>query len=483
MFLAWIACRPPDPVPPGVEPPTGPVDIAAEGFFRGDLHFHTNYSDDALEQGGDWMRGALDIAAAWADPAWVEAFPELAPTDHLQFVAVTDHRTTAGWDDPEFRSDTLAVLGGEEFGSDGHAGIWGHDAHVPHEPQHGETPTERIRDAIDEAHAQGGLFSVNHPLYSGDLWTWDATGFDGVEVWNAAWSAMGAPSTEVDLDQWLVDHGGAENPWIRPAVRAEGVPQNGQALRFWYSVLSSGNHVPPVGGGDRHMIFPAGLPTTYVAASERTPEAILAGLAAGATFVSRSPQGPQVVLEAEVDGQTYPLGSALPGGPATIRWRVGRAAGGELRLIQGRLGTDGEPERIATVPLTSADATGVFEWTPPTEGGWVHAVVVDPLPTDVPDEMLPAVEALTTFPADGGLTAVLSALGPLVDLAVLGDPAQCRLETWTEWSGDCMPVDTEPFATFYVPPNLQALLATDFEGGQATGYAMGAISAAFFVGG
>ncbi len=59
---------------------------AEAGWLRGDLHFHTNYSDDALEQGGDWMGPALDIADAYQDPAWTEAFPETA-RDRLHFVA------------------------------------------------------------------------------------------------------------------------------------------------------------------------------------------------------------------------------------------------------------------------------------------------------------------------------------------------------------------------------------------------------------
>ena len=88
---------------------------AEEGWLRGDLHFHTNYSDDALEQGGDWMGPALDIADAYQDSAWTEAFPETA-RDRLHFVAVTDHRTTAGLSDPDFGHENLVVIGGGYIG-------------------------------------------------------------------------------------------------------------------------------------------------------------------------------------------------------------------------------------------------------------------------------------------------------------------------------------------------------------------------------
>ncbi len=464
---------------------TSPVDIArpAAGWLRGDLHFHTNYSDDALEQSGDWLGQALDIADAWRAIEWTTAHPELAPDDHLQFVAVTDHRTTAGLSDPDFGHDALVVIGGEEFGSDGHAGIWGHTTHVPHESQAGEDSTMRIGDAIFEAHEQGGLFSINHPLYSGDLWAWNVEGFDAVEVWNGPWSTMGVPSDEATLDAWLAEKGITENPWIRAAVRAEGVPQNAQALRFWQAMLSAGHHVAPVGGGDRHMLFPAGLPTTYVLSEARTPESVLAGLRGGHTFVSRGPQGPQVLLEATVGGETFPMGSELPaGGTVTVSWRVGRAAGGDLRLYAGAVGQGAEPEVVAVVQLQSGDESGTYTWTPPAAGGWLHAVVVDPLPSDVPDDRLDVVDALGTFPADGGLEALLTGLLPMIDVELLTHPEWCDPDDWDDWSPACMPADTEPWSSFYVPPALQAWMSVEFEGGEPTGYAMGAISSAFFVG-
>ncbi|MFZ5475249.1 MAG: CehA/McbA family metallohydrolase [Myxococcota bacterium] len=482
-MVLLLACTAPSPGPVAEDPADGPADVArpADGWLRGDLHFHTNYSDDAREQQGDWMGPALDIADAWRDPEWQAAFPQYAPDDHLQFVAVTDHRTDAGWSDPDFGHDFLAVLNGEEFGSDGHAGIWGAAEHVPHEPQAGEDANSRIADAIDEAHATGGLFSVNHPLSDGDLWAWDVAGFDAVEVWNGPWSVLGMPTDEAAIDAWVGEHGGFENPWIRAAARVEGVPQNGQALRFWYAALADGEHPAPVGGGDRHMIFPAGLPTTYVAAADASPEAVLAGIAVGATFVSRGPQGPQVVLEAEVAGERYAMGAALPAGEVTVRWRVGRAAGGELRLVGGPLGEDA-PATLTTISLATADESGTWTWTPPEGGGWLHAVVVDPLP-DVPAEAQGVADAMLVFPDASGVTATLGAIAPLVDLEVLADPGKCDTGDWSEWGACCMPTDTEPYGTFYVPDTLQRLMSAEFADGAPTGFAMGAVSAAFVTGG
>lgn len=482
-MLLLLACHPPDAAPAPTPPADdAPVDLAtpADGWLRGDLHFHTNYSDDALEQGGDWMGPALEIADAWGDPTWAAFVPGHAPTDRLDFIAVTDHRTTAGFADEDFGHDTLVVIGGEEFGSDGHAGIWGHEEHVPHEPVAGETPDARIQDAIGEAHAQGGLFSPNHPMYAGDLWGWSATGFDAIEVWNGPWATMSAPTSAEEVDAW-VQANGTENPWIRAGAAATGVTQNGQALRFWQAALSDGHHVPPVGGGDRHMIFPAGLPTTYVATDDASPAGVLAGIASGSTFVSRGPAGPQVLLEATVDGERFAMGAELPRGEVTVTWAVGRAAGGELRLVQGALGQGAEPEIVHTVALTTAHDTGTWTWTPPEGGGWLHAVVVDPLPDDVPEERAALAEALLTFPEDGGLSALLAGFAPLLDLEVLGDPSRCDPDDWDEWSACCMPTDTEPYATFYITDPLLRLMSAEFADAAPTGFAMGAISAAFFV--
>ncbi|MDP6931425.1 MAG: CehA/McbA family metallohydrolase [Myxococcota bacterium] len=487
-MITWalLACTstPGDPVDTGSVGQANPASADA-GWLRGDLHFHTNYSDDALEQGGDWMGPALDIADAYRDATWAEAFPETSQ-DFLHFVAVTDHRTTDGHQDPDFGHESLVVIGGEEFGSTGHAGIWGHQEHISHESQAGESNNERLSDAVNEAHEAGALFSPNHPLYAGDLWGWDTPGFDAIEVWNGPWSTLSEPTTETQLDEWVASQG-VENAAIRVAAQHEGAGQNAQAIRFWQAWLSLDVHVPPVGGGDRHMIFPAGLPTTYVQADAQDADGVLGGIASGATFVSRSPQGPQVLLEARVDGATHPMGSALSGLSAgdtvSIDWTVARAPEGELRLVEGLVDESlPEPGIVETIPITGDLETGTFEWTVPDGGGWLHAVVVDPLPGEIPEEHQAVYDILTTYPDDGGVAALLTAIAPLMDIDLLLSPEQCDPEDWEPWLLMCMPTDTEPYGTFYVPRELRQLMSTEFADGQSTGFAMGAVSAAFHTG-
>lgn len=456
-------------------------DIASRdrGWLRGDLHVHTTYSEDAARQGGDDLAGTLAIADAWRDDAWRAAQPDL-DGQHLDFVAITDHRTVAAGDDPALAAAPLIAILGEEFGSDGHAGAWGIDTHVPHQPVGEQTANARLVEAIGEVHAQGGLFSINHPLYDGDLWGWETPGFDAIEVWNAAWSTLAAETDEATLDAWVQGHG-VENAAIRAAVRASGGGQNAQAVRFWQAWLSLGVHVPPVGGGDRHMVFPVGLPTTYVLTDEASGAGVLDGIRAGHTFVSRTPYGPQVVLEATVDGTTHPMGSALPDATdVEVAWTVARAAGGRLRLVAGVVSDDlPEPTVVADVAIDGPLASGTFRWTPPEGGGWLHAVVVDPLPTDVPADLQSVADGFTTFPASGSFLDILTAVGPLIDTSDLGDPAFCDPAAWAPWRLWCLPADDEPLGSFYVTDPIGRWLSAEFVDREPTGMAMGAISSAF----
>jgi hypothetical protein len=181
------------------------------------------------------------------------------------------------------------------------------------------------------------------------------------------------------------------------------------------------------------------------------------------------------------------MGSSLPewseGDLVTIEWTVARAEGGELRLVAGAVDdTLPDPETVERVSLVGEIESGSFEWVVPSGGGWLHAVVVDPLPDEIPEDRQDVYETLTTYPEEGGLGALLVAIAPLMDMGLLSAPEQCDPDDWAEWSLMCMPTDTEAFGTFYVPRELRQLMSAEFEDGQPTGFAMGAVSAAFHTG-
>jgi hypothetical protein len=98
------------------------------------------------------------------------------------------------------------------------------------------------------------------------------TGFHTIETWNSWWAVF-----------------------------------NAQALAFWERQLDRDDALPMIGGSDMHQhrsygaperpLEPGriGFPTTWVHVDgELTPDAILAAVREGRTFVSESPSGPQL---------------------------------------------------------------------------------------------------------------------------------------------------------------------------------------------
>ena len=474
--------------------------LASAGWYRGDFHYHTTHSEDALEQGGEGVGAALEIADFYRHQVFADAHPEQAGNG-LDFITITDHRTDSHLSDPEFGHDHLIVVPGEEYGGSGHAGIFGLKAHIPHQVQGDESQNQRHRDAIDEAHAQGAIFSVNHPLDENN-WVWDTPGIDAIEVWNGPWAGfyMGSSEEELEAD---IQAAGVANPFVRDARSANEVDgHNVMALRFWQNHLSAGLHVPVVGGSDRHMLFPAAFPTTYV----RRPsgeefagregralgyEGIVAGVKEGGTFVSRTPFAAQIDMEAvDLDGTCYPLGAELPhGGTWRIEVRVTRAFGGLLRLWTGPLKdaeagvVSAEPSLLAEVVIPSDVAEGAFEWEVPSEGGWLHAIVLEPVmvDSDPPPEAFEALQTLSE-PVSGDPLVVLAEvlLRFIVDNSTLM-PHTCDPAAWEPWTAQCMPVDKDPLGTFHIPDGLARLIHVWFEGGEATEFCMGALTSAFLV--
>ena len=469
---------------------------AATGWLRGDLHFHTNYSGDAKQQGGDDLGPALVIADAWRDPVYLAAHPQDAGNG-LDFVAVTDHRTDAALHDPDFKHDHLILLPGEEFGGTGHAGIWGLKKHITSDPVHGESGNQRIQDAIDEAHADGALFSVNHPTQD-NAWVWDVDHFDGMEVWNGPWSAFYGPTTEADVDARAKEIG-AEGPFIRQAaIEGGGGGSNAQAMMFWQFHLSAGRHLAPVGGGDRHMLLPAGLPTTYVHQSRYPafngktgkdvgPDGVLGGIAARETFVSRSPFGAQVDLSAEAtDGTVHEMGADLVAGQTyKIHVQVSRAENGRLLLYSGTLGktSDGKWPKAQVVwdaKIPAPRAEGTWIWQVPAAGAWLHAVVLEPLVVEsIPATMDKVVGILSQLPQGKALSSMISVFTQMVDPGSVFDPASCDPKAWQPWQGQCMPADKDTWSTYYLPDGLVRLMSTWFEDGKPTQFCCGAVSSAF----
>jgi hypothetical protein len=100
----------------------------------------------------------------------------------------------------------------------------------------------------------------------------------------------------------------------------------------WDDLLQEGRRVPAIGGSDTHQLKGAndgflprpklGEPTVWVKPDgPLTIESVLDGLRQGRSFLSESPDGPQLILDRN--------------GPDALRLHVGGAKGDTLMLIGG----------------------------------------------------------------------------------------------------------------------------------------------------
>lgn len=261
------------------------ADIPGEGWYRGELHAHSLHSD-----------GRTPVAEQ----------VETAQSVGLDFLALTDHFTSAGWRElrpPEGRH--LALLRGIELtGHAGHANLHGLDGWVSpfvDGPAHdGDGASARvgpdggswdINAAARAVRRRGGLFCINHP-FAGDL-GWRYHDFD----WDLA-------------DMMEVYH------------RQEGA-HNALQLGLWDEQLRRGRRVVGVAGTDSHHprqgSHALGRCATCVHASELTESGIIEGLRAGRAYVSL---GPDLEFRAEGPSGEARMGEELPA-KESLRLHVG----------------------------------------------------------------------------------------------------------------------------------------------------------------
>jgi len=222
---------PVDP-PPAPRPPRRDLPgLDGMTWLAGDFHAHTVHSDGALTVG---------------------ALARLAVTRGLDFLAVTDHNTTAHHAelDPRSRQHGIRLLLGQEVTRDtGHANAFGDIGFVDF-----RTPPSTWGG---EVASRGGLLSVNHPLAGDCAWLHSPPGGPKIaEMWHSSWSL--------------------EPTWGAP-------------LAWW---RAWGPDTIPLGGSDYHhdgADGPPGSPMTWVLAQD---DDVLAAVQDGRTAVSATRDGP-----------------------------------------------------------------------------------------------------------------------------------------------------------------------------------------------
>lgn len=272
------------------------------GWYRGDLHVHTEASHDSTEALADYAEPMVRAG--------------------LHFAWITDHRVLEAPFTPAWREDRVLLIPGIEWGGPGHANVGG--VRTNNEASYDDA--DDVRRAWRLARLQGAVQSLNH--YGADADYWDALfarapdlldAVDVMEVWNIWWS-LNARVNERSLARW--------DAW-----------------------LQEGRRIGAVGGSDAHSAdVSVAFPTTVVWARSLSTPGILEGIRRGRTYVSQSfpylgrgalsfayDARPELDfrIDADADGELEAmLGDAVAPGPVVLRVGV-RHAHGPIAVIRG----------------------------------------------------------------------------------------------------------------------------------------------------
>jgi hypothetical protein len=258
-----------------LDPPKYVVLKREPGWYQGDLHSHTGYTDAMCnsQTGKNVPCPPFKLLLA-------------AAQQKLDFLAVTDHNTQATFNELEHDQayfDKLLILPGEEITTvKGHANVWGTLGFLDYRvAETGFT----VNGLFAQAHALGALVSINHAYWPYDGrcpgcgWGWasitDFSHVDAIEVINGF----------RERGSWFT-------------------PPPGNGIPLWEAQLAKGLRPTGVGGGDDHRGGErlaehdgVGIPTTVVYARELSQPALLEAIKAGHVYVKTTgPSGPELLL-------------------------------------------------------------------------------------------------------------------------------------------------------------------------------------------
>jgi hypothetical protein len=281
---------------PGPSPSSGHVPAARRtarlrrgvGWYRGDLHTHTVYSDG--------RRQLAEMADA-------------AVSAGLDFIVSTEHNTNSAnraW--AANASDVVEVVAGEEVTT-----RHGHWLAVGLPPGGWVDWRYGPRDGVFTGYAarvraDGGLVVAAHPSVPlpGCAWEFGFRDVDAVEVWNGVWNV----DDEV-------------------------------SLRIWHQLLRQDRRITAVGGSDSHVSDqPVGRPQTVVHAEDSSTPALIRALRRGHCYVAES-SAVTLALSASSDDGTAAGGPGetlivSPDVPVNISADVTGAPDSHLAIVTDR---------------------------------------------------------------------------------------------------------------------------------------------------
>ncbi|MCX8477478.1 MAG: CehA/McbA family metallohydrolase [Sphingomonas sp.] len=306
----------------------------AAGWYRGDLHMHDANSD-----------GSCQSQAGKRVPCPLFRTVGAAAAAGLDFIAVTDHNTTAhfgGLRELQPYFDKLLLIPGAEittFG--GHANIFGPRRFVDFRV--GSADVRDVRALEHDVAAAGAILSINHPaLPSGELcmgcgWVWPQTDWRGV----SAVEVVNATNVEGPL----------------------------AGIGFWYARLNEGHRLTGIAGSDNHDPdapsgkAPIGRPTTAVHAPQLSTSGILQGIRDGNVFIDVTGTRTRLLeVEARSGSARAVMGGTLAvRGEVAVRAHVVDTPGATAELV-----LNGEVQLRR--PITETDAVAAFQLKAPC--GW-----------------------------------------------------------------------------------------------------------------
>ncbi len=334
-------------------------------WMKGDLHLHSHHSDDAADN-------PLPELIAFAENVGMDYF---IATDHDNHVDGDVAKHT--WADPAYRSDSMLMLYGAEWTT--HRGHGNTFSATPYDHQRFyEVRDERDSLIAERAHELGIHVSANHPS-GADSFSFSYDFVKSIEVWNSS--------------IWATNSG---------------------ALLIWDDLLKSGRKLTGRGGSDAHHNVGAdpslwtsnvwqglfnfvGTPTTWVYATQRSAEAVLAALDNGRVSVSATPAAERIEFYADLDadgsmdmmmgdiaeasGEPVNFQANIVGGPGLVplyritvtkdgaEFGVFNTAGRSLEFTDTpapdvrsyyRVEVQGLPAPYPEVPLSSLTSTGMI---------------------------------------------------------------------------------------------------------------------------
>lgn len=234
------------------------------------------YRVEFTSSGPCWLFGDLHMHSDASDGQHsIHQLVEMARAMGLDYMAVANHNNYA-------ENLNLPVVAGltlipavEWTHYKGHMNFFG--AQVPFKNSFEANSAQDMARILQDAKAAGALISVNHPKCSLCPYVWeDEACFDTVEVWNG-------PMRQDNLN----------------------------AIAWWDGMLRQGRRLSLVGGSDFHRsgrVVRLGRPATAVYAASRAVPDILAGIAAGRSYVTQHVGGVRLRLECgeQSFGQTGP---------------------------------------------------------------------------------------------------------------------------------------------------------------------------------